>query len=58
MALSLAMALILAAPAHALIYEYELENGFLRFDASTGPITDCCTALTSVEIPVRSTAFP
>ena len=58
LALSLVMALTLAAPAHALIYEYELENGFLRFDASTGTITDCYTALTSVEIPSEVYGVP
>lgn len=58
LALSLAMVLVMAAPAHALIYEYELENGFLKFDASTGTITDCHTALTSVEIPSEVYGVP
>lgn len=58
LALFLAMALSLAAPAHALIYEYELESGFLRFDASTGTITDCYTAQTSVEIPSEVYGVP
>lgn len=51
LALSLAMALILAVPAYAEIYDYELEGGNLRFDAATGTIIACSASLRSVTIP-------
>lgn len=51
LALSLAMALILAVPAHAEIYDYETGSGNLRFDAATGTIIDCSSSVRSVSIP-------
>lgn len=56
--LFLAMALMLAAPAYAEIYDYEVENGKLKFDAATGTITDCSTTVSSVDIPSEIYGVP
>lgn len=56
--ISLVMALALAAPAHAEVYDYEVENGKLRFDAATGTITDCANTVSSVDIPSEIYGVP
>lgn len=58
LAFFLVMALVLAAPARAEIYDYEVEGGNLRFDAATGTITDCSTTVSSVDIPSEIYGVP
>lgn len=58
LAFFLVMALVLAAPAYAEIYDYEVEGGNLRFDAATGTITDCSTTVSSVDIPSEIYGVP
>lgn len=58
LALSLAMALILAVPACAEIYDYKVESGKLRFDAATGTIISCGSSVRSVSIPSEIYGVP
>lgn len=58
LALSLAMALILAVPAHAEIYDYAMEGGNLRFDAATGTIIGCASSVGSITIPSEIYGVP
>lgn len=58
LAFFLITALVLAAPASAEIYDYEVEGGNLRFDAATGTITDCSTTVSSVDIPSEIYGVP
>lgn len=58
LALSLAMALILAVPACAEVYDYEVEDGKLRFDAATGTIISCGSSVRAVSIPSEIYGVP
>lgn len=53
LALALVMIVSLVPVAHAAIYEYPVEGGNLKFDPTTGTITDCDTSVYSADIPEK-----
>lgn len=54
----LALALSLVPIAHAATYDYAVEGGNLKFDPTTGTITDCDTSVYSAEIPSEIYGVP
>lgn len=58
LAIFLVMVLTLAVPAHAATYDYAVEGGNLKFDPTTGTITDCDTSVYSADIPSEIYGVP
>lgn len=58
LAATLAMIISLIPLAYAATYDYPVEGGNLKFDPSTGTITDCDTSVYSADIPSEIYGVP